>query len=137
MPQSINNYKDNEIFHSYTTPKRKGEFIPFIMFGVTGYTGYTDLYTMDTLSLLLNLTKSEQKFLLRFFSNFDKTTNMSIITAKQLTKSERNKASLAFKSLHNKSIIKKLKREHYMINPTFLVPPPEHRDSIVNIWLNT
>ncbi len=55
-------------------------------------------------------------------THFKVKTNVAVIVNKNFTSAEQQKIKAGFKRLNSKDIVRRLKRQHYIINPQFLVP---------------
>lgn len=53
---------------------------------------------------------------------FNYPTNVAKITGKNYTDSEKQRIKTGFKRLKEKDIVKRVKREHYIFNPQFIIP---------------
>ena len=51
-----------------------------------------------------------------------RTSCKSIITASELTSGERQKFQTGYKRLYSKNLLKRIKRQHYILNPDFFIP---------------
>jgi hypothetical protein len=51
-----------------------------------------------------------------------KTSCKAIVKSSELTDAEKQKFKTGFKRLHSKNLIRRVKREHYIFNPMFLIP---------------
>ena len=65
-------------------------------------------------------------------SNFEFPTNIALITGSTRTSAEKQKIKAGYKRLNSKDIVRRVKREHYMFNPVFIIPY-DYDDSIL-IW---
>jgi hypothetical protein len=125
----------DEVVTVTTTKKNKSDYLPpFIMCGdkrmhknkVAGYP-YTDT--------LLSMSKAEQWFFKLIKANLNYKNNISIIRSSAFNRTELNKISLAFKLLKEKGLIKKTKKEHYIVNPDAIIYPPNY-GLIKEVWDN-
>lgn len=55
-------------------------------------------------------------------SSFEFPTNVAIISGKAYTVGEKQKIKAGFKRLHSKDIVRRVRREYYMFNPSFIIP---------------
>ncbi len=67
--------------------------------------------------LIQEMTFDEKWFFLHVLINISFTTNISFVDNATLTRTEVNKKVRAFKTLKEKNILKRVSREHYMVNP--------------------
>ena len=51
-----------------------------------------------------------------------RTSAKAIIKASELTNAEQQKFKTGYKRLHIKNLLKRIKREHYILNPDFFIP---------------
>lgn len=114
----------NEDLQITTKKSAKVEYKPYIRLGQPGYTNIEGSdQDMDACKLLLNITQlSQRNFLQTLIDNMDIDTNVAILRAKGLTASEKKVNSKAFIALKKLNIVRRLRREHYMLNPDFIVP---------------
>jgi len=78
--------------------------------------------TKNLLQQLGDMTAAERWFFLLVEKHMDYSTNSACIPSTSLTHSQMNIKTIAFKSLKEKNLIKRIKREHYMINPDIIIP---------------
>jgi len=76
-----------------------------------------ELYALKLLksNLILKEERTHDRIKLR-------TSCESIIINSNLTNPEQQKFKAGFKLLHKKNIVKRIKREHYILNPNFIIP---------------
>jgi len=67
----------------------------------------------DNIKLKEEKTSSGLKF---------RTSCISVIKSSKLSSSEKQKLKTGYKRLNQKNIVKRIKREHYIINPDFIIP---------------
>lgn len=51
-----------------------------------------------------------------------RTSSKSIIKQSNLSQAEKQKFKIGYKRLHEKNVLKRIKREHYILNPNFFIP---------------
>jgi len=51
-----------------------------------------------------------------------RTSCKAVVINSEMTNAEKQKFKTGYKRLHEKNILKRIKRQHYMLNPDFLVP---------------
>ena len=51
-----------------------------------------------------------------------RTSAKSIVLSNTLSKSEKQKLKVAYRRLSEKNLVKRIKRQHYMLNPNFFIP---------------
>lgn len=112
--------------------KSKSNLPPFQMVGRKYIKGNKTM-GYDYTGVLLSLNKEEQWFytLIRQHINF--RTNEAIILSSSLTATEKVKASKAYKSLNSKGLLKKVKKENYLVNPDAVIYPPNY-ENIKLLW---
>lgn len=74
------------------------------------------------LQLIGEMTAPERWFFLYVASKMDHTSNVAIIRNAELSKSHINAKTKAYKALHGKGLLKRVKREYYMVNPNIIIP---------------
>jgi len=83
----------------------------------------------------MNMSPQEQWFMLKIEEHLEpelyvdadqrqkvKTTCKVFIPSSELTNAEKQKLKIAYKRLREKDLIRRIKRQHYMVNPMMLVP---------------
>lgn len=114
--------------------KAKEPHIPFVMLGKSGYTNIKGVTTMSADILLTEFNKQEAWLYKLIRRRIDYTTLIVTIRGADLDQSEKRKLLAAYKTLREKDIIRRVKREYYMVNPMFLVPSV-NRDALVRQYL--
>lgn len=105
-----------------TTNRRKRQFKtrPFTAVGRI-YNQKGKVMGYPLISTLLTLSKGEQWLYNLIHEKLDYTNNIAFLQVDSLTKSDRPKMSKAFKLLHAKGLIKRVKREMYIVNPDAVI----------------
>ena len=111
----------------------KEKFTPFYMIGKAGYSKITGGSIVDAMKEILKFNKGEQWMMGIIFEDGENHNLQCVIRGKALSKTDKNKLSVAYKSLREKDIIRRVKREYYMVNPTFLVPSKD-RESLYEFY---
>ena len=62
----------------------------------------------------------------------NKQNNMAVFSAKDNI--EAKKVTKAYKELHSLGLIRRIKRQHYLINPNAFLPLFEEYDTVVRVW---
>lgn len=75
------------------------------------------------ISVLLTFNKGEQWFYGLLHSELDYTNNIAQIKSSSLSKSDLPKMSKAFKSLCAQGLVKRVRKELYMVNPDAVIHP--------------
>ncbi len=65
--------------------------------------------------------------------HMDSTSNIAIIRSKELTPTEIGYKTKAYTSLHEMGIVKRIKREHYLISP-YYIPNLKNFTEIKSMW---
>ena len=102
---------------SYEVKKTYREQLPkFKMIGDSIY--------MNAFKILTELSVSESYTLNKLVESvmWSYKTNKVFFQTKSMTPAEKNKFSKGFKGLNEKNIVRRISREHYMINPDFIIP---------------
>ena len=129
IPHLITNLLDDKQLHlpkgtklsivADTTPSPKyTEKPPFIMVG-NGMKNRT-YQAYPLLETLLDLSKPEAWLFRLYLNSYNDRTGLSTLTA-PLSNSERVTASNAYKLLQQRDLVRKVKRQVYMINPCALI----------------
>ena len=74
------------------------------------------------LQMIGEMSTAERWFFLYVASKMDHSSNTAQISNAELTKSQINAKSRAYKALHKKGLLKRVKREYYMVNPNIIIP---------------
>ena len=87
------------------------------------------------LQVIGKMTTAERWFFLYLEARMNPTNNVAIINNKELTKTQLKYKGIAYKTLAQKDLVRRLRREHYMINPGMII---SFKDAIytesVKIW---
>lgn len=83
--------------------------------------------------MYMDFNKAEQWFYKRLWQNLNYKTNQATIIQSELTKSESNALSAAYTSLKAKDLVKRVRKEVYMINPRAVIYPDTQQENI-KIW---
>lgn len=86
----------------------------------------------DFLTLLLDLSSQAQKTFKLLHNSYDATTGISVIPTFS-SNSEKVLFSRGFKELHKAGIVKRVKRQHYIINPKMYINPSVY-GSLCQLW---
>ena len=107
-----------------TTEKRKEKRPnpPFTAVGREYYKGQ-DMMGYPLISTLLTFSKGEQWFYGLIHKELDYTNNIAQILSSSLSKSDLPKMSKAYNSLKAKGLVKRVKKELYIVNPDALIHP--------------
>lgn len=83
--------------------------------------------------MYMDFNKSEQWFYKKLWQNLNYKTNQATILQSDLTKSESNALSTAYTLLKNKGLVRRVRKEVYMINPNAVLYP-ETQEENIRIW---
>jgi hypothetical protein len=83
--------------------------------------------------MYMEFNKAEQWFYKKLWQNLNYKTNQATILQSDLTKSESNALSAAYTSLRAKDLVRRVRKEIYMINPNAVLHPSTQATNIV-IW---
>lgn len=67
--------------------------------------------------ILMSLTADEVKFFTHMLDNYNYNTGLSILNTQSMSASEKNHLSLGYKGVHQKQLVKRVKKFTYLINP--------------------
>ena len=90
---------------------------------------------LDTGVILKDLSSAATWLFWTLEHNRDKQTNISVLSAKKLTIKEKRKILKGYKELKAKLLIKRIKREHYLINPKALLPEFAAFETVWDTWV--
>lgn len=85
------------------------------------------------ISVLLAFNKGEQWFYGLLHSELDYTNNIAQVLSSSLSKSDLPKMSKAFKSLCEKGLVKRVRKELYIVNPDAVIQPTYY-EAIKKKW---
>jgi hypothetical protein len=88
---------------------------------------------VDALAEICKFSKAEL-FLLDIVREHLEPNNFIKITKAKYTQSVQQKVSLAISTWIKKGLIKRVKREQYLVNPYFLVPALDKQDLVKKHW---
>ena len=126
------NPKENLIISSERKKPRK-KLPPFEMLGVQKMfklNGEQILKGFPTQNTILQFNAAEKWFYIKLKENINPTLKIHLPN-KQFSQAEQNKKSFATKSLISKKLIKKIKREWYMLNPEAFIFVNEHKNNMI------
>jgi hypothetical protein len=83
--------------------------------------------------MYMDFNKAEQWFYKKLWQNLNYKTNQATVIQSELTKSESNALSAAYTSLKEKDLVKRVRKEVYMINPRAVIYPDTQQENI-QIW---
>lgn len=85
---------------------------------------------------LISLSSEESKAYKRILDAYDFDTGLSIINTQTMTHSEKTVFSRGFKDLHKRSLVKRVKKFTYLINPEARIHQKLF-ESLLTLWCNT
>lgn len=125
-------HPDENLIITSEQKKPNTKLPPFFLGGRGGYMNGKKGYPLvDT---LIELSQQEQWFFKLIRENIDYKTNVAIVRNNGLTKSEKNRKNKAFLALKARDLVKRIKRETYMVNPDALMYGPNY-ESNLDVWL--
>ncbi len=74
------------------------------------------------LHIIGKMNAAERWFFLYVDNLLEFETNEAVVRNSDLTNTQLGYKTKAYKSLHKRGLIKRIKREHYMINPDMVIP---------------
>ncbi len=89
--------------------------------------------SIDALDVICNFDKSEL-FVLSLVKARISPSHEVTLNRSSLSEGEQRKLQKGVKSFLDKTLMIRLKREHYMVNPYFLTPPLALQESIKAAW---
>ncbi len=89
---------------------------------------------MDAIDLMTKMKPQELFVVSLMNKKMDYRTNCFVVRGKELSSGDSQKFKAGFKMLNTKGVLKRIKREHYIVSPEFVVPLSEYSD--VNIAWN-
>jgi len=133
MPQIIvDTDLDEETFIS-TKKKRTHIIPPFQCIGSEGMSKF-NIQGLDLPPILINISGPAAKYFWQMVMDRDRTTNIVVIRGKDLSKYEKNKLSRIYLELHKADLVRRVKREYYMINPKAVLTKFENFEGCWNRW---
>lgn len=134
IPTSTSLAQDEEL-HLSTRRIHKHRIPPFLPIGQAGMSKYK-IAGLDTGNILKDLSTAATWLFWTLESKRNKATNETILLSKFLSKTEQNRVAKGYKELHQKGVIKRIKREHYIINPKAVLPSFEFYEDVWASWEN-
>lgn len=118
--QSVNplEYEEVKFYRKrrrYTVPKYRTVSLE----GKYHDSDYTWGESKDFFTLLLGLSAKAQQCFLELHKNYDEDTGISYIETKNKTATQRSAFSAGFRELYHKGLAKRVKKQHYMLNPEY------------------
>jgi len=86
---------------------------------------------MDILDLIRSLNDSEYWMLKLLIDRMTSKKHIGVIRGKTLTKTEKQRVYRGYKGLREKDLVRRIKREYYMVNPIKIGAHPEYRDDLL------
>jgi hypothetical protein len=87
------------------------------------------------LQIIGRMTPAERWFFLYIEARMDQANNIAIVKSNELTKTQIKYKVCAYKTLYQQGLVKKIKREHYMINPEMIIAfDDDIYTAMVTLW---
>ena len=118
-----------------TQRKRNYKIPPFQCIGASGMSKFK-IKGLDLPPIVKNLSKPANHFFWQAVEDKSSETNEVVIRGKSLSKSQKNQLSRVYAELHKANLIKRVKREHYMVNPKAALPNFNNFESCWTQWEN-
>lgn len=93
---------------------------------------YQEAIGVDFLTTLLSVSATAQKSFALLHTQYDDDTGVSIISS-FANQSEQNGFSRGFKELHKVGLVKRIKRQHYLLNPRMYINPNVYESACL-LW---
>jgi len=116
-----------------TKRKNRNNVPPFFMGGRVG-TIRSKKMGYPLLDVMADMTKPEAWFFKELRHSMDIRTSVGIMKNGDLSLSDRQKKKLAYAPLKEKDLVRRVKKETYMINPDALIYPETYEES-KKAWL--
>lgn len=110
-----------EMTISTSRKRTKHKIPPYIPLGKAGMSKFK-VEGMDVVSIFIGLSPGATRLWWTMVKEIDWETNMVVIRSAELSKNEQNKLSKAYGELNKVGLVKRVKREHYLINPAAVLP---------------
>lgn len=117
-------------FLEVSSRKQSPWLIPFTPIGKSSMRNRECIDALDVICTF----NSKELFLLKLIKERIDVSNEVYLKKQTFTEGDSRKITSAMKSLINRGLVKRIKREHYMINPYFLVPPKDKQQVLLNQW---
>jgi len=114
---------EEAIFHSQKKSTYKGA--PFISIGKAGITKHK-IKGFPMATVLKDLSLSATWLYWSLIERRNPRTNEAILLAASLNQTDKNKVSRGYKELLAKNMVKRIKKEHYFLNPATAIPDPKN-----------
>jgi len=121
--------------------RRNKRIVPYTMIGNGIGIRIMEKYNLkpiDTLREMSKFTKSEMTFFMLLRDNLD-WDNKSLVVRlpmKKFNSTIKQHIKVGFKRLHEKDLVRRVKRGVYMINPAMILPPHSTELEQITIWNN-
>lgn len=89
--------------------------------------------SLDSLDVICQFNKAELHLLKLIKDNINKH-NIAVLKRSTLTKSDQRKLDTSLKAFTQKGLIKRIQKEHYLVNPYFLVPNLDYHQVVLDHW---
>ncbi|HIB84237.1 MAG TPA: hypothetical protein EYO59_06470 [Chromatiaceae bacterium] len=106
----------------------------FMPIGAAGMNYQARIDGIDMAAILRSLSSNATWLFWTLVQLSCRFNNQAELTSKTLTKYEKHKVTKGYKELLAKDLVKRYKREHYIINPKALLPEFDNFEDIWKIW---
>ena len=117
---------DKVFVETYVEKRYKSKFIPY--WRVNQGNSYRSSNRMSTMDMIRNLTDSEYWLFKLIAEGMDLSTNIATIRGKELSKTEKRRLLRGYKGCRTKDLVRRVKREYYMINPAVFLTKSDNND---------
>ena len=90
------------------------------------------LAVQSAMDQFAKLSKTAGWFFWTLVKERTKLTNMSVFRAKDNI--EAQKVTVAYQELHDRKLVKRVKRQHYIINPNAILPLFKEYQTVCGVW---
>ena len=95
---------------------------------------YGNIEGFEVSIVLENLSKRATKLFWQSVRLRDASTNVRVIRGASLTPTEKSQLSLAFSELNRCDLMKRVRREYYMLNPKAVLPLFDCYETVQDKW---
>ena len=132
MPKIITDISNDEEAFISTRRKRTYNTPPFRPFGAAGM-NKNGIEGIDATPILKNLSKNAHHLFWESVELMYTSTNIRVIRGRHLTPSQKSALVKGYKELNKVDLMKRVKREYYMLNPKVLYSF-EHFEQCWEVW---
>jgi hypothetical protein len=128
IPTSFKMDKDTEI--TFTATKRASWYMHFRAFGAFNS---KDPESINAVNYIADFSKAEL-FLFREVCRHTEENSRLTLRPKSYTTAEQARLKVAIPLWIEKGLLIRIKREYYMVNPWFLIPPKQEQVKAMDDW---